>query len=403
MVAPMMEPIPSSRGGAVEEIIWQLSKHLAELGNEVFILNDYRWLHSSTWGRRGAFGDAAEMCIKSLRSLAECRATILRKSEHDASREGTIIHSHNFFFTLPAAATELGKKHILSLHHPISSSSHHSLHSLYERSLGVLNRLGIMITVPSHQMEEEARERYSISTVCVPNGVDAITFNPSKREESIRKSLADGYDHVVLSVGRFIPIKNQLLTIRAIEQLHKTNRSKVRAVLVGPSGDRFEESQDSEYFTSLVEYVRSHGLRDAVRILPAMNKLELAPVYASSDILVQSSLVEGAPLVLLEALSSGLPTIASDIPPHREVITNGYDGFLVNRNDHVELAEIMIRLLDDKNRRMEIGSKARETILTKYDWRIVTPRWSKLYHRCLEKSSASTIEGMRNWPGFLPD
>jgi glycosyltransferase involved in cell wall biosynthesis len=94
----------------------------------------------------------------------------------------------------------------------------------------------------------------------------------------------------------------------------------------------------------------------------------LAHAYQEANFLVLPSINQGEAfgLVLLEAMSSGKPVIASSLPGVRSVFTDGQEGLAVRAGDVDDLAEKIFRLSEDEGLREQMGRRARELVLSKY-------------------------------------
>jgi glycosyltransferase involved in cell wall biosynthesis len=106
----------------------------------------------------------------------------------------------------------------------------------------------------------------------------------------------------------------------------------------------------------------------------------VAEYYALADVFVSSSVREGLPIVLLEAMAAELPIIATDIPGVEEVLDTG-TGEFVGTHAPSELAEAMIRLGSDK-RRISIGKAGYETAIDKFSIQRTVNEHIELYKDC---------------------
>jgi glycosyltransferase involved in cell wall biosynthesis len=100
---------------------------------------------------------------------------------------------------------------------------------------------------------------------------------------------------------------------------------------------------------------------------------------------VLPSLAEGLPLVLLEAMASGLPVISS-CNSAREVIVDWETGFIASPGNVSELRSRMNLLLDDETLRVKMARRARTVVEQKYDWRNVTSRILRVYEKTMNWS-----------------
>lgn len=115
--------------------------------------------------------------------------------------------------------------------------------------------------------------------------------------------------------------------------------------------------------------------------------LNVISEYKQSSIYVMSSLYEGLPMVLIEAMSFGIPIVSFDCEcGPREIISDGIDGFLVQQNNIIELANKICLLIEKKQLRKEMGISAFEKS-KKFSQEIIMPQWLELFDEVLNNDS----------------
>jgi phosphatidylinositol alpha-mannosyltransferase len=129
-------------------------------------------------------------------------------------------------------------------------------------------------------------------------------------------------------------------------------------------------------------------LTDAVRarvdVLGTIPNDEVPSVHATSEAFVASAWgQESFGIALVEAMASGRPVVASDIPGYREVVDDGVEGILVPPRDPEALAAALVRVLRDPGLAERLGRAGRSRART-YDWSIVVDRLEALYGRAIE-------------------
>jgi glycosyltransferase involved in cell wall biosynthesis len=182
----------------------------------------------------------------------------------------------------------------------------------------------------------------------VPNGIDLARFHPdAEARREIRRELGIADDARVLgTVGRLAKEKDQALLIRAIAPLLDENR---RLVIVGDGPEM------ATLRALATPFVHLTGARqDVPRLL------------ASFDAFVLSSRTEGLPLVIPEAMASGLPVISTAVGGIPTVIDEGATGFLVAAGDGAALAAAWQRLASDGKLAEDFGRKGRAVALERY-------------------------------------
>ncbi len=349
-VGPMRIPIPSEKG-AVEDIIWQLAKRVSKT--------------SRTWIFNPVYPS-----YNKIRSLLAGGRILTWPHIEDL-----VIHSHTPY---PSLIIALGrgrcKSHLVTLHFPPWVSSSRARNFVLINSLKALDRMGVVITSPSIFIRDWLTER-GINSVYVPNGVDLGTFNPGRRDERLRARLLAGDDYLLVNLGRMHPTKNQLTLLKAFKEITKHRRAKL--VLIGPRSGSFEGGKLSSYAAAVDSFIRKNGLADKVEWLgEVQTKLEVAKILASCDVYVHPSLVEAAPLALIEAMASGLPIVAFDLPYYRGYLEEGRNSVLCKHSAEC-ISEAVLSLTA-----REIDSYSRErqfNYARQFSWDEIVKRYEKVY------------------------
>ncbi|MCK4820291.1 glycosyltransferase family 4 protein, partial [bacterium] len=129
----------------------------------------------------------------------------------------------------------------------------------------------------------------------------------------------------------------------------------------------------------LKQKTRKMGLEDRFKFLGQVDKNRLVEIYQDADIFVFPSYHEGLPAVVLEAMSCGLPVIATDVRGNRDLISAGENGILVPPRSPGKIAEAITTLIEDEKLKEKLGKNARKTIEDKYTWDAVTNRILECY------------------------
>jgi len=218
------------------------------------------------------------------------------------------------------------------------------------------------------------RKRWA-DVVEVPNGVDTDLFRPGLDGAPVRQRYGISDDaRVILFVGpldRAHHFKGVGHLLRAFSRIQGQN---LVLMLVG----------DGDLKGRFVTLADELGIRHRVRFVGAVPNGELPPYYAATDITVLPSFPpESFGVVLIEAMACGKPVVAHDIPGVRSVVTDGQDGLLVRPGDVDDLAEKIRMLLDDPQRRREMGERGRAKVEEKYAWPKIIPKLVSVYEEVL--------------------
>ncbi|MFN3134112.1 MAG: GT4 family glycosyltransferase PelF [Candidatus Kryptonium sp.] len=156
-----------------------------------------------------------------------------------------------------------------------------------------------------------------------------------------------GNEKVVSFIGRVVPIKDVKTFIRAMPLILK-GIDNVKFLIVG------DLMQDAEYVDECFELVKDLGLVEKVKFTGEANTADYLKI---SDVLVLPSVSEGQPFVVLEAMASGVPVVATRVGGVPELVDEGGSecGLLFNVGDYVGLAENVIEILRDESLRKRLS------------------------------------------------
>lgn len=233
----------------------------------------------------------------------------------------------------------------------------------------------------TNDMKKNISEIYAGNVYVIPNGIEVDRFvSLSKRNSREELNIAEG-DKVVIFVGRFRPEKDIACLIRAMEILVARN-PKVRALIIG-------EGPEEE---KLVELTRKVNLDRHVNFAGQVAPKKVPEYMAAADVFVLPSLSEGFPGVILEAMASGLPVVATRVTGIPEIITDGENGFLVSPGDYKQIAEAVLPILenDELSQRMSENNK---TKVKQYSWRNTVQMLEEVYMQVSKGNQLGSISG----------
>lgn len=193
-----------------------------------------------------------------------------------------------------------------------------------------------------------------------PLGIDTELFWPQQIDEQRWRS-TNGLPAdrpLVLYVARLVPTKNVALFIDVAGRVIRANpkNAPVFAVIAGgPERDMLRER------------ISSQGLKDDVFLLPPRYGKELAEAYAAADIFCSTSDYEGFGLAVVEAMSSGLPVVATRVGGHTDLVVEGTTGVLADKGDRDELCRAINKLLADLPAARQMGEAGRQRAMALFD------------------------------------
>jgi glycosyltransferase involved in cell wall biosynthesis len=189
----------------------------------------------------------------------------------------------------------------------------------------------------------------------VPNGVDCAVFHPADR----RPEPAGARRLRLLFVGRLHPEKNLGVVLSQFAALPASIRDRIELHVAGDGSQRAELKLLAEKL----------GLAAQIQWLGWQAKPGLPTLYRGADALVNPSQYEGMSNVVLEAMASGLPVFASDVPGNRAVVLPGRTGILFPLQKPAQLGSALAGLVTDPAWGRALGEAGRERALADFSWK----------------------------------
>ena len=224
----------------------------------------------------------------------------------------------------------------------------------------------------SKAVEQECKNVSLKNIVQIDNGVDLSKFNNYHSNTNQNKDFLK-----IINVARIqLPKKGQDILIKALNECKKRG-IKFSCDFVGGIDD-----VDIDSFNYLKSLVKEYNLENEIRFLG--NRTDIAELLQQSDLFILPSRFEGFGLVILEAMASGLPVIATNIDGPKEIITNGVNGLLFENENHIDLADNIMKLYNDRNKMLEVANAGFE-LSKNYSIDSMCDKYYELYRTLLTK------------------
>jgi glycosyltransferase-like protein len=249
-----------------------------------------------------------------------------------------------------------------------------------------------LISVSEH-WKRELETKYSLGSEVINNGVDYGFYSSVSNEnkESAKKEFGAEGARVMLSIGGIEPRKNTITALRAYNAARAYLKSHGERLvwLIGGGETLFDyRAYREEFFSELGRL----GLKEGsdVRVLGNVPSEKMPLLYASADVFVFPSVKEGWGLVLLEAMSAGVPVESSNIPPMTEFLRDGENAMLVDPADYKALARGVLEVLENPGHAERIVKKGDETARY-YSWESAAKKHTELYESILNERDGGKI------------
>jgi glycosyltransferase involved in cell wall biosynthesis len=292
--------------------------------------------------------------LRKLAHLSFAASVLLRVLAWRIARRSVIVHSHGASFCLLVSyvARWMGCVGAHTFHSPLNYPS------IAIQWFGPRLDALIYVSEETQRLYETVNHLYHDRVAVAPGAVGHSSTDGSRPSDSgnLREVLGVSPNaFVVLFVGRLVRDKGVHTAVAAMARLRRVASNAVLLV-AGPPG---ESEQDLDYLRGLERTIREQGLEAFVRLLGQVSDLDLLRLYRMADCLVVPSMwQEPAPMVVVEAMSEGLPVVASAIGGLPSRVQDGVTGLLFPPGDEKELTDRLARIARDPALRIRLGSEA---------------------------------------------
>ncbi len=227
--------------------------------------------------------------------------------------------------------------------------------------------------------------------VLIPSAVNIERFQPVSRDQA-RQQIGLNTDELVIGyIGRMMPRKDVRNLVHATALLKQQTDLSFTLLLVGG------ETADADPVATpeigvLQQLAAELGIADRVRFVGKRQPDMLRYYYSAADVVVTTPWYEPFGLTPLEAMACGRPVIGSAVGGITYTIDNEVTGLLVSPRDPAALADALLRLLTQTERREQMGQDARKRVEREFTWATVAERTAALYQTLLESGSGQRIE-----------
>lgn len=357
----LIQTIATLGGGGGEREVARVSKSIKQGGNFDVVV-------CCVMGR-GSFADDVEKAGIEVVVLNEQKKSSLSMMKDLyrflRQRKPDIVHSHLLRWGPPVA--RLARV-------PVVLSTEHGWNPprgrfgiIFDRTNNLFADRVIGVSEATRLMQIKKWQMPADRVVTIPNAIDTTDFSRPIDEAAKRVELGIKLDSpVIATTGRLVDIKAQHLFIEAAAEVLKAHPEAV--FLIIGEGPRRQELENLANDLRLGDHVRFLGFRNDVR--------ELIRIF---DIACLSSISEGTPITILEAMACGKPAVVTNVGGCPEVVLDGKTGRVVPPGDSTKLAEAIDYLLANSDVAKKMGEAGREHAETEYSETANLEKLTKLY------------------------
>lgn len=217
-------------------------------------------------------------------------------------------------------------------------------------------------------------DRRTSASLGLPNQKQLVTIHNGVNPPALlqrppaRQALGLPADKVIIgSIANFYPTKDLVTMVRAVGII--------------------SQQQPDIHFALIGDGIERHALEAEIKRLELVDRVTLCGQHpqpgrylSAFDVYVCSSVKEGFPFSILEAMAAGLPVVSTNVGGIPEMITNGGTGVLVEPKNPPALADAITSLLSDKNRADRLGRQAQQEVREKFSLERMVKETEKVYH-----------------------
>ena len=283
-----------------------------------------------------------------------------------------VVVNNSMLLQAPIAAKLAGTKLIWHLEETIAPL-------LIKNILGLLIRiLADQVIVVSKAVQDFFyKNRLPKSKIAIIHApVDPCRFKPDISPSRIRNELGLSQDVPVIGIiGNINPIKGHSYFLEAAFII-KNTYPDAKFLIVGSKLKNRET-----YFESLLDYCNELNLNE--NVIFTGGRQDIPEIMAALDILVLSSLAEACPMVVLEAMATGKPVVATRVGGLPEEVVDGKTGILVTPKNPQAIADAVLSLLADKERMQQMGRVGRVRVIKHFTVQAAAQKTDVVYAQLL--------------------
>jgi glycosyltransferase involved in cell wall biosynthesis len=282
----------------------------------------------------------------------------------------TLIHAHGYKASLYCLLLKLffNIPYVITNHLWFSNDFSVWFYHLTERisMLFASNIIGVSQEIVDDLIKKGVPRR---KVQLIDNGIDILSYSQNQviDEINLRKELGLRQDSFIIgSLGRLTAQKDYKTFVQAAAEVLKSGRN-IEFIIAG----------DGPLESELKSLTERLGIQKNFHFLGFRN--DTIPILNLMDIFVLSSLDEGLPMAMLEAMAARRPVVSTRVGGIPKVISDGYNGMLINSEDFVQLKEKLLFLINNPEKSKLLGNLAYQTVFNNYSLGKMTNRYLKIY------------------------
>jgi len=235
-------------------------------------------------------------------------------------------------------------------------------------NLYILSRYFRNIVAVSEDIRITLSEKYDL-----PSEKLVVIHNGTEIPEEVTPDRGN-HPFTIGSAGRFFPVKDYPFLVEVAAEVNRYDKDV-----------HFELAGEGPDFVTVIERIQRYGLQDVFFLKGFVESI--SGFYNGLDIYINTSIHEGFPMSVLEAMSHGLPVVAPKEGGIKEAVTDGVHGFLIEGRDPKRYAQKCLAIYQDRNMRQSMGTASKEMVAREYSIKTMAGKYYELYMKILSETS----------------
>lgn len=309
------------------------------------------------------------------------RACARRLNDLVQQENVSLLHAHQYtpFFQAMLSRGLFGRTPVLFTEHG------RHFPDLPSRKRSIVNRIllrkqdrmvGCGGAVQQALIDNEGLPKHRVELVYNGVDLDELATAPTGARTAIRREFGLSDDEfVVIQVARLHQLKDHQTALRAIDHARRTC-PHIRLLVAG----------DGEERSSIEQSIDRLNLQD--HVLLAGTRSDVPSLLAAADAFLLTSISEGIPLTVIEAMAAQLPVVATSVGGLPEMIEEGVSGFLRSAGDDIGLAECLTALASSPEQRNEVGLAGSITARKQFSLDVMLNQYHSIYNDMIEQHTS---------------
>lgn len=294
-------------------------------------------------------------------------------------KEPHILHSHRYKENILSYLVSLTLRENAAL-----VSTQHGMPELYDGRPSLLHRL------KSHANYRLLATRFDKTIAVSADIKESLTRDYGFQERNLeiirngivipelRDRAGEKHGFVIGSAGRFVPVKDYPLMVEVAKEMSaKTDKI------------RFELAGEGPMLGDIQGLINRHGLEGRFMLRGFIH--DVSTFYEGLDVYLNTSLHEGIPMSVLEAMAHGVPPIVPRVGGLEEIVTDGVDGYLVDTRNPRDFAEKCLSLCNNGTLRQNMSRAAREKVTGEFSVERMVQDYLDMYMRTVKKEGREGV------------